>query len=158
MSSVKKRNPWSGGVPKPPKVNKNVEKFQALGKERYFGSQKLLRGRVVASDIVAKPGISELVAKMLVQGWAHLFVCLLPMVYEIEVVEFYVNFEELDGVSISTSVLGIPIVLDAAHLGQLLPDSLAGFEDYDMKKDRESLRNSLRIESSMWLIGCSRER
>ncbi|MCE0480688.1 hypothetical protein HAX54_037724 [Datura stramonium] len=42
------------------KINKNLEKFLLLGKDRYYGSQKVLKGRTIDEAILDESGKGEM--------------------------------------------------------------------------------------------------
>lgn len=43
---------------------KNVARFYSLGKDNYFGSQKVLKGRVIDPTVTSEPGMARLVEKL----------------------------------------------------------------------------------------------
>lgn len=51
------------------KVNNNMEKFLLMGNNRYYGSQKVLKGGVINEGVLGEPGMVILLEKLRVQGW-----------------------------------------------------------------------------------------
>ncbi|MCD7449777.1 hypothetical protein HAX54_001514 [Datura stramonium] len=81
-----------------------------------------------------EPGIDKLIDIICFQGWSHLFACPLPMVYESEMVEFYMNLEVLDEETIIIFVLEVLIVFDIVGLEQLLHVHIKGYAEYNLEK------------------------
>lgn len=51
--------------------------------------QKVMKGRVFASDILTKPGIATLINVVTIQEWVHLFEPPAPYFHKLEVHKFY---------------------------------------------------------------------
>lgn len=64
--------------PAPPKVKKHVMNFNKVGKELYFISKVVLRGRVIHPKVCTYPVVAQLCDKLAFQGWINLFLILRP--------------------------------------------------------------------------------
>lgn len=59
------------------------------------------------------PFVQNLLDRLAFQGWGHLFGVVGIVVYEREVVEFYVNLNILEGWVVRSKVEGVEIVFDS---------------------------------------------
>lgn len=58
-----------------------------------MSKQKVLNGRVFDREIITKPGMSNLVDSVEIQGWTHLFIDLISVLHKNQVRDFYYNAE-----------------------------------------------------------------
>ena len=77
-------------------LTKNEIKFLAIGREAYFKSQKILRGRTIHPEIRDHTAIKFFLSLLAVQGWVDIFLHSYNMIFEIEVAEFYANLTMID--------------------------------------------------------------
>ncbi|KAH0720454.1 hypothetical protein KY284_005484 [Solanum tuberosum] len=88
-------------------MNKNLAKYLALEKDKYFGTKKVLRGRTFHPDIRTM-GLH---------------------VHEKEVREFYTNLHVLEGSVATSSVNGVDLVFDSGVLPRGVRRHEASFRD-----------------------------
>lgn len=111
-------------------LTKNEIKFLAMGREAYFKSQKILRGRTIHPETRDHTAIKKLLALLAVQGWVDIFLHSDNMIFDIEVAEFYANLTMIDDSLLSSSIHGIDIVFDKTRLGSILHIPCIGLEEY----------------------------
>lgn len=99
-------------------MNKNLAKFLSMGKEMYFSSKAILRGRVIDLQVRDLPHVQQLIRKFNVQGWAHLFLDTSQEIHENEVVKFYMNLTVLVRNIVTSMVRGVELVFDHVRLGK----------------------------------------
>lgn len=64
--------------------------------------------------------MKELMDKLRVHGWTHLFLCPLSVIYSEAMLHFYKNLNMLEDGTMSFEVRGVDLVLDAKLLGEIL--------------------------------------
>lgn len=72
--------------------------------------------------------------KLEVQGWTHLFICPLPIIYGEIMLHFYKNFKVLEDGTMSTKIRGVDMVPDTKLLREILNVPVEGFDTY-MKRE-----------------------
>lgn len=90
----------------------------------------MLKGRVIELVTVNMFDMKELLDTIENQGWTHLFVCPLPVMYGEAMLHFYKNFMLLEDDTIRAEVSGVDLVLDANMLGQILNVPMNDFDTY----------------------------
>ncbi|KAG5590067.1 hypothetical protein H5410_040581 [Solanum commersonii] len=85
-------------------LTKNEIKFLSMGKEAYFRSKTVLRGRTIYSKIREFPAVKKLLALFAAQEWVDMFLKTDAMVYDNEVIEFYTNLIVLDNIVVTSSI------------------------------------------------------
>ena len=106
-----------------------------MGREAYFKSQKILRGRTIHPEIKDHTAIKKLLALLAVQGWVDIFLHSDNMIFDIEVTEFYANLTMINDSVLSSSVHGIDVFFDKTKLGAILIFCCIGLEEYHLGKD-----------------------
>ena len=115
-------------------LTKKEIKFLSMGREAYFKSQKILRGRTIHPEITDHTAIKKSLALLAVQGWVDTFLHSDNMIFDIEVVVFYANLTMIEDSVLSSSVHGIYIVFDKTRLGAILRIPCIGLEEYHWVK------------------------
>lgn len=90
----------------------------------------MLKGRVIDPATVNMFDIKELLEKIENQGWTHLFVCPLPVMYGEAMLHFYKNFKVLEDGTVSSKVRRVDLVLDTKLLEKILIVPVEGFDTY----------------------------
>ncbi|KAK4713767.1 hypothetical protein R3W88_019674 [Solanum pinnatisectum] len=98
---------------------KNMVKLLEIGKEKYFRTKPVLRGRTFHSEILH-----------IDTGWGDLFLDSNLLVYEKEVVDFYTNLTFLEGNVATSTVNGVELVFDHIRLGKILNIPTNGLAEY----------------------------
>ncbi|MCD7459383.1 hypothetical protein HAX54_040813 [Datura stramonium] len=111
------------GLLQSPYQNKNLENFYCW--ERI--------GTLVLKKY-SEPDMVNIVEKLRFQDWEHLFVGPIPFVYELEVVELYVNLEVVDEGRVKSHVHRVQFELSEAVLGKILHIAVVGYAEYDKEK------------------------
>ena len=101
-----------------------------MGRESYFKTKKILRGRTIHPEIRDHTAIKIFLSLLAVQGWVDIFLHSVNMIFDIEVAEFYVNFTMIDDSVLSSSIYGVDIVFDKTRLGAILRIPCIGLEEY----------------------------
>ncbi|KAL3326313.1 hypothetical protein AABB24_037144 [Solanum stoloniferum] len=117
------------------KMNKNLAKHLALGKEKYFGTKKVLRGRTFHPDIRTMGLVLRVLELLHFQGWAELFLDTRLPVHEKEVCEFYTNLNVLECPVATSSVNGVELVFDSVRLDEIFRIPSVGLSEYVWTKD-----------------------
>ncbi|KAK4727017.1 hypothetical protein R3W88_031934 [Solanum pinnatisectum] len=100
----------SASNPSSQKPNKNILKYLEIGKEKYFRTKPLLRGRTFHTKILSIDVVKR----------GHLFLDTKLLVLGKEVVEFYMNLTILEGKVITSTINGVELVFDHIRLGEIL--------------------------------------
>lgn len=79
-------------------------KIDIVGREEWFAGLIMLKGRVIDPVVVVMFGMKELLEKLEVQGWTHLFLCIFLAMYGEATLHFYMNFKVLENGQVSTEV------------------------------------------------------
>uniref|UniRef100_A0A0V0IA18 Putative ovule protein n=1 Tax=Solanum chacoense TaxID=4108 RepID=A0A0V0IA18_SOLCH len=101
-----------------------------MGKERYFGSKMVLKGRTFHPEVRSLDVVKKVLDLLYFQGWVDLFLDTKLVVYENEVVEFYVNLNVLEGSIASSSVNGVELVFDNVRLSKKFHIPIVGLAEY----------------------------
>ncbi|KAG5589986.1 hypothetical protein H5410_040500 [Solanum commersonii] len=117
------------------KNSKNLAKYLAMGKERYFGSKVILRGRTFHPEVRTLDVVMKVLDLLYFQGWVDLFLDTRLMVYKNEVVEFNANLNVLEDNVATSSVNGVELVFDAVCLGEIFHIPTARLSEYVCSKD-----------------------
>lgn len=121
--------------PTPFCVKKYVENFNKLGKEIYFVSKGVLRGRFIYPEVRTYLVVAQLCDKLSSQGWIDLFFDNGIPVYEFEVVEFYTYLAFVERDVATSKVHGVDIMFDKVKLGKILHIPLVGLIEYTWLED-----------------------
>ncbi|OIT27548.1 hypothetical protein A4A49_21302 [Nicotiana attenuata] len=105
-------------------------KIAIVGREEWFAGLMMLKGRVIDPAMMTMFGIKELLEKMKVHGWTHLFLFSLPIMYGEAMLHFYMNFKLLENDQVSIKVREVNLVLDAKILGEILNVPTEVFDTY----------------------------
>lgn len=97
-----------------------------MGKEIYFGSKSILRGRTFHPEVTSLSVILKVLGLLYFQGGANLFLDTTLEVHENEVVEFYVNLIILEDNIATSSINGVELVFDNVHLSEFFIYRLLG--------------------------------
>lgn len=95
-----------------------------------FVGLMMLKDRVIAPAVVTMFGMKQLLEKLEVQGWTHLFLFPLYVMYCEAMIQFYMNFKVQENDIVSTKVRGLNLVLDAKILGEILNVLVERFDTY----------------------------
>ncbi|XP_009614605.1 uncharacterized protein [Nicotiana tomentosiformis] len=96
-----------------------------------FKNRKVLNGKILANT--NEKGMAQLVEKLELQGWRHMFVKAFPLVCVPDVVKFYVNFQ-FDEKVVKSNIRGLEMEFDIEELGMFLNIPSLGFDNYLKKK------------------------
>lgn len=91
-------------------------------------TQKVLAGKVIDLVYVGNPRLRKLVDDLEIQGWNHLFSLPIPVLYEMDVRDFYYNMEITQDGSINSPVNGELIHLNEEILGSYMKVSIEGIK------------------------------
>ncbi|KAG5628083.1 hypothetical protein H5410_013301 [Solanum commersonii] len=121
------------------KASKNMKTFLEMGKEKYFSTKPVLRGRIFHPDILlidVVKGICELLNS---QGWGDLFLDTNILVHEKEVVEFYTNLKVLEENVVTSTMKGVELVFDCLRLEEILCILSVGLAEYVWATDEQCI-------------------
>lgn len=75
-------------------------------------------------------GVKKLMEKLENQGWTHIFLCPLLVMYGQAMLHFYKKFIVPEDGTVSSKVKGVDLVLDVKMLGVILNVPVEGFDTY----------------------------
>lgn len=75
-------------------------------------------------------GMKELIEKLEVLRWTHMFLCPLPVMYSEAMLHFYKNFKVLKDSTMSSEVREVDLVLDPKLMGEILNVPVEDFDTY----------------------------
>ncbi|KAH0649982.1 hypothetical protein KY284_029894 [Solanum tuberosum] len=112
------------------KASKIMKKFLEMGKEKYFRTKPVLRGRTFHPDILSIDVVKRVCELLNFQGWGDLFLDTELLVHEKKVVEFYTNLKVLEENLVTSTVKGVELVFDHSRLGEILCIPSVGLAEY----------------------------
>ncbi|KAH0637937.1 hypothetical protein KY290_036439 [Solanum tuberosum] len=127
----------SGAHSQSKKASKNMKKFLEMGKEKYFRTKPVLRGRTFHPDILSIDVVKRVCELLNFQGWGNLFLDTELLVHEKEVVEFYTNLKVLEENVVTSTVKGVELVFDRSRLGEILCIPSVGLAEYVWATDEQ---------------------
>lgn len=101
-------------------MNKYLEKILTMGKDMYFGFNVVLRRYVIHPKVRDFSLVWLFCQKLATEGWLHLFFNIELVIYEPNVVIFYINLMVLKDNVATSKVKGVDIVFDKVMLGEIL--------------------------------------
>ncbi|KAK4727241.1 hypothetical protein R3W88_032158 [Solanum pinnatisectum] len=104
-----------------------------MGKERYFGSKGVLKGRTFHPEVRSLDVVKKVLDLLYFHGWVDLFLDTKLVVYEYEVVEFYVNLNVLE--SNIASFSGVELVFDNVRLSKNFHIPTVGLAEYERRHE-----------------------
>ncbi|KAG5595291.1 hypothetical protein H5410_036523 [Solanum commersonii] len=113
-----------------------------MGKERYFGSKIVLMVRAFHLQTRTLDVVKRILDLIDYQGWGDLFLDTSLMIYELEVVEFYVNLNVIEDIVSTLYVKGVELVFDHLRLGEIFYIPTSGLAKYVWAKDENFLLTS----------------
>lgn len=99
-------------------MKKTERKIFIMGREERFTGLVMLKGRVIYPVIVTLFGMKELMEKLKIHEWMHLFLCPLVVIYGEAMLHFYKNFRVLEDGRMNSEVRRVDLVLDVKLLGK----------------------------------------
>ncbi|KAH0668834.1 hypothetical protein KY289_023327 [Solanum tuberosum] len=121
------------------KASKNMKKFLKMGKEKYFRTKFVLRGRTFHPDILSIDVVKRVCELLNFQGWGDLFLDTTVLVHEKEVVEFYTNLKVLEETVVTSTVNGVELVFDRRRLGEIICIPSVGLAEYVWATDEQCI-------------------
>ncbi|KAG5601797.1 hypothetical protein H5410_033167 [Solanum commersonii] len=121
------------------KASKNMKTFLEMGKEKYFRTKHVLRGRTFHPDILSIDVVKGICDLLNSQGWGDLFLDTKMLVHEKEVVEFYTNLKVLEENVVTSTVKGVELVFDRRRLGEILCIPSVGLAEYVWATDEQCI-------------------
>jgi len=116
-----------------------MKKILEMGKEKYFRTKFVLRGRTFHPDILSIDVVKRVCELLDFQGWGDLFLDTKLMVHEKEVVEFYTNLKVLEENVVTSTVNGVELVFDRSRLGEILCIPSVGLAEYVWATDEQCI-------------------
>ncbi|KAG5604260.1 hypothetical protein H5410_025752 [Solanum commersonii] len=135
---ISESNP-SGAHSQSKKASKNMKTFLEMGKEKYFGTKPVLRGRTFHPDILSIDVVKGICELLNSQGWGDLFLDIKMPVHEKEVVEFYTNLKVLEENVVTSTVKGVKLVFYRRRLGEILCIPSARLAEYVWATDEQCI-------------------
>ncbi|KAH0665440.1 hypothetical protein KY285_026646 [Solanum tuberosum] len=121
------------------KASKNMKKFLEMGKEKYFRTKHMLRGRTFHPYILSIDVVKRVCELLNFQGWGDLFLDTELLVHEKEVVEFYTNLKVLEENVVTSTMKGVELVFDRIRLGEILCTPSVGLAEYVWATDEQCI-------------------